>query len=173
MSWKNTTFIHEEALARSNIRDPTDTRSCIGAPPGTWDVLRMLCEVFPETLPKYLSTDNDPLFKSAAWSMLMYAFQLEELKSTPRKPWTHPFVERVIGSTRREYLNQTFFWTKLDLERKLSEYQKYFNEGRVHSGICGKFPAELAGEKKPAVADLDNFGWESFCNGRFKTPVAA
>jgi len=36
---------------------------------------------------------------------------------------SHPFVERLIGSVRRELLDQSFFWTAADLEKKLKAYQ--------------------------------------------------
>jgi putative transposase len=52
-------------------------------------------------------------------------------------PLSHPFVERLIGSIRRELLDQTLFWTATDLENKLREYQSHYNEYRTHSGWDG------------------------------------
>jgi hypothetical protein len=48
---------------------------------------------------------------------------------------SHPFVKRLIGTIRREYLDQTLFWTATDLEEKLQLFQDYFNRQRVHSGL--------------------------------------
>jgi len=42
-------------------------------------------------------------------------------------PTSHLFIERLIGSIRREYLDQTLFWNATDLERKLSDFQSYYN----------------------------------------------
>src|SRR5436309_16107612 len=53
---------------------------------------------------------------------------------------SHPFVERLIGTVRREYLDQTLFWTAADLEDKLRLFQDYFNRQRVHSGLEGRLP---------------------------------
>jgi hypothetical protein len=39
----------------------------------------------------------------------------------------HPFIERLIGTLRREYLDQTFFWNGLDLHRKLNRFAAYYN----------------------------------------------
>ena len=50
----------------------------------------------------------------------------------------HPFVERLVGTLRRECLDRTLFWTTADLEAKLREFQKYFNEHRTHAGIEGR-----------------------------------
>jgi hypothetical protein len=48
----------------------------------------------------------------------------------PSVPLSHPFVERLVGTLRRECLDRTLFWTTADLEAKLREFQKYFNEHR-------------------------------------------
>jgi putative transposase len=41
-------------------------------------------------------------------------------------PISHPFVERLIGAIRREYLDRTLFWTPGDLEMKLLDFQRYY-----------------------------------------------
>ena len=75
--------------------------------------------------PKYLSSDNDPLFQYQRWKANLSVLEIEEIKSLPNVPMSHPFVERLIGSIRREFLDQTFFWTTTDLENKLWDYQAY------------------------------------------------
>jgi hypothetical protein len=80
-------------------------------------------------------------------------------------------VERLIGTIRREYLDQTLFWTTADLEEKLQLFQDYFNRQRVHSGLEGKLPdpdAPLARLK------LDSYHrWQQHCRGLYQTPIAA
>ena len=56
-------------------------------------------------------------------------------------PLSHPFVERLIGTIRREYLDRTLFWTTVDLENKLLEFRDYFNSYRTHHSLEGKHPA--------------------------------
>src|SRR5437867_9612120 len=71
--------------------------------------------------------------------------EVQEIKTVPYVPLSHPFVERLIESIRREYLDQTLFWTAVDLENKLRFFQHYFNRQRVHSGLGGQLPdAEAA-----------------------------
>ena len=77
---------------------------------------------------------------------------------------SHPFVERLIGSVRRELLAHTFFWMETDLESKLREYQSYYNKDRTHSGQQGSTPTEAAGCK---VADINKHRWEKHCRGLF------
>src|ERR1019366_10640871 len=52
-------------------------------------------------------------------------------------PVSHPFVERLIGTVRREYLDRTFFWNAVELERKLVEFGDYYNAYRVHRSLDG------------------------------------
>ena len=80
-----------------------------------------LCRMFNDAnsghdWPKYLSSDNDPLFQYHRWKANLRVLEVEEIKSLPHVPMSHPFVERLIGSVRRELLDQTFFWTATDLE---------------------------------------------------------
>jgi hypothetical protein len=83
---------------------------------------------------------------------------------------SHPFVERLIGSVRRELLDQTFFWTVTDLEAKLRDYQVYYNDHRCHSSRDGRTP--LPSQTKNIV-DLNSFHWKRHCRGLFQLPVAA
>ncbi|WP_200821128.1 integrase core domain-containing protein [Oceanicoccus sp. KOV_DT_Chl] len=128
-----------------------------------------LCRLFNEVmsknnLPTYLSSDNDPLFKYQRWQANLRILDIEEVKSVPYTPISHPFVERLIGSVRRELLDQTFYWNSNDLERKLGEYQRYYNPCRVYTSQNGQTPVKDS-EIRPA--ELKNHGWQSFCRGFF------
>ena len=79
------------------------------------------------TLPKYLSSDNDPLYRFQQWQANLRVLEIEEIKTVPYVPLSHPFVERLIGTVRREHLDQTLFWTAADLEEKLRAFQNYLN----------------------------------------------
>jgi hypothetical protein len=56
-------------------------------------------------------------------------------------PRSHPVVERLIGSVRREYLDRLLFWSGADLEQKLVEFQEYDNAHRTHACGSGRAPA--------------------------------
>ena len=83
---------------------------------------------------------------------------------------SHPFVEQLIGSVRRELLDQTLFWTATDLENKLRDYQCYYNNFRTHSGRDGATPIESGSEK---IVALNDYRWKKHCRGLFQVPVAA
>jgi len=59
----------------------------------------------------------------------------------PYVPRSHPVVERLIGTARRECLDRMLFWTAADLEGKLVEFQQYYNEHRTHACGAGRAPA--------------------------------
>lgn len=134
-----------------------------------------LCRMFNEAtsrqgFPERISTDNDPLFQYHRWKANLRILEIEEIKSLPHVPMSHPFVERLIGSVRRELLDQTFFWTATDLENKLRDYQAYYNEHRCHSSRDGTTPVERSNKN---VVDLNCYRWEKHCRGLFQLPIAA
>ena len=124
-------------------------------------------------LPKRVSTDHDPLFRFHRWLANLRILDIEEIKSVPHVPVSHPFVERLIGTIRREYLDRVFFWNAADLSRKLDEFGCYYNTHRVHRSLNGTTPAQRAGAPLSAPAALDVYAWQRHCHGLFQTPVAA
>jgi transposase InsO family protein len=134
-----------------------------------------LCRMFNDAAsgqvcPEQISSDNDPLFQYHRWKANLRVLDIEEIKSLPHVPMSHPFVERLIGSVRRELLDQTFFWTVTDLENKLMNYQRYYNEYRCHSSRDGATPVD-SGEN--IIVDINRYRWKQHCRGLFELPVAA
>ena len=107
-----------------------------------------------QPLPKHLSTDHDPLFRFHRWLANLRVLEIEEIKSVPYAPVSHPFVERLIGTIRREYLDRMFFWNAVDLARKLGEFRDYYNAHRVHRSLDGTTPAQRAGAPPPLLPRL-------------------
>ena len=126
-----------------------------------------------QVLPKHLSTDHDPLFRFHCWLANLRVLEIKEIKSVPYVPISHPFVERLIGTVRREYLDRVFFWNTVDLERKLASFRDYYNSSRVHRSLDGTTPAQRAGAPSPGPTTFDQYGWRRHCRGLFQTPVAA
>ena len=61
------------------------------------------------SLPRYLSSDNDPLFRFQRWRANLRLLEVDEIKTVPDTPLSHSLVERLIGTIRREYLDLTLF----------------------------------------------------------------
>jgi putative transposase len=135
-----------------------------------------LCRMFHQAIrgqgvPKFLSTDNDPLYRFRQWQANLRVLEVTEIKTVPYVPMSHPFVERLVGTLRRECLDCTLFWTTADLETKLRDFQHYYNEHRAHTGCRGYPPeSELKGR---SLASLSHYRWQKHCGGLYQTPVAA
>src|SRR5487761_2597252 len=136
-----------------------------------------VCRMFNQAIaghasPVRISTDHDPLFRFHRWLANLRILEIEEIKSVPHATMSRPFVERLIGTIRREYLDCILFWNSLDLERKLKEFQLFYNDNRTHRSLGGATPAERAGRPWPPRATFAAYRWRQHCRGLFQTPVA-
>src|ERR1039457_354858 len=134
-----------------------------------------LCRMFRrairgQSLPKYLSSDHDPLYRFHQWQANLRVLGVTEVKTVPYVPLSHPFVERLIGTLRREFLDHTLFWTTADLENKLLDFRTYFNNHRTHTSLEGRTPDMPV--SRP-IANLRSFRWQPHCRSLYQTPVAA
>jgi len=135
-----------------------------------------LCRMFQRAicgrgLPQYLSSDHDPLYRFHQWQANLRVLEVTEIKTVPYVPLSHPFVERLIGTIRREFLDRTLFWTSPDLETKLIDFQHYYNGHRTHAGLEGRTPQPSAA--RPAQILLRSYRWQKHCQGLYQTPIAA
>ena len=124
-------------------------------------------------MPERLSSDNDPLFRYFQWKANLRILDIEEIKTIPHTPTSHPFIERLIATIRREYLDQLFIWNAEDLERKLAYFAQYYNQNRTHQSLSGKTPEIISSNIEYENARLDQYSWNSHCKGLFQTPIAA
>ena len=136
-----------------------------------------LCRMFNRatrghTPPTYLSADHDPLYRLHQWQANLRILNVKEIKTTPHVPLSHPFVERLIGTIRRECLDRTLFWTAADLERKLLDFRRYYNGHRTHAGLDGRTPDSSA-DPRGARASVSSYRWQPHCRGLYQTPMAA
>src|SRR5438093_11351811 len=80
-----------------------------------------LCRMFNHAIrwqrqmPKYLSYDHDPLYRFEQWQANLRILEVTEIKTVPYVPPSHPFVERLDGTIRREYLDRRMFSSTPDL----------------------------------------------------------
>ena len=122
---------------------------------------------------EYLSPDNDPLFLNHQWQANLRILGVDEIKTVPYTPLSHPFIERLIGTIRREYLDHILFWNTQDPVRKPEEIRHYYNKHRIHTSLDGNTPSEITSETIIPHADLNQFRWESHCRRLYQLPVAA
>ncbi len=63
------------------------------------------------------------------------AMGMEEIVTAPRSPWQNPYVERLIGSVRRECLNHVIVLNERHLRRILVSYLDYYHRSRTHLSL--------------------------------------
>src|SRR5262245_36848457 len=123
--------------------------------------------------PRHLSTDHDWLFEAHRWRANLRILEIDEIKTVPHVPLSHPFVERLIGTMRREFLDHVLFWNARDLERKLADFQAYYNAARSHASLEGHTPLAFGSGATVVAADLNHVRWVSHCRDLVQLPAAA
>jgi putative transposase len=118
-------------------------------------VIQQLREAMPFRLqPKYLFQDNDGIYGNGVRAFLQ-SCGIKEVRTAYRSPWQNPFVERFIGTLRREMLDHVIVLSQGHLERLLREFiEDYYHIARPHQGLDGDTPAlrtkqlEISGPSK-------------------------
>ena len=96
---------------------------------------QQLREAFPfDLLPRYLLRDRDAIFGDD-FRRQVTDMGIQEVLSTPRSPWQRAYVERVIGSIRRECLDHAIVFNETSLRRILISYFDYYHRSRTHLSL--------------------------------------
>jgi putative transposase len=93
--------------------------------------------------PRFLIRDRDGIY-GEAFGHAIRSFGTEEVLTARRSPWQNPFVERVIGSIRRECLDHVIIWNERGLRRHLRRYVAYYHEWRTHLSLDKDAPIPRA-----------------------------
>ena len=100
-------------------------------PTAVWTA-RQLIEAFPDdSAPRFLLRDRDAIY-GEEFARRVKRMGIREVLTAPRAPWQNPFVERVIGSIRRECLDHFLILSEAHLRRLLRAYVAYYN----HASWC-------------------------------------
>ena len=103
-------------------------------PTAEWTALQIV-NAFPyDTAPRYLLRDCDKIY-GEYFSDRIAAMEIKEVQIAPRSPWQTPYVERLIGSIRRECLNHVIAFNEKSLRRTLRSYFDYYHGSRCHLGL--------------------------------------
>jgi len=108
-------------------------------PTAAW-AAHQLVESFPEeTAPKYLLRDRGAIYGDV-FGRRVKGLGMSEILIAPRAPWQNPFAERVIGSIRRECLDDVIVINERHLRRLLRRYLAYYNATRPHQALNNSSP---------------------------------
>ena len=96
---------------------------------------QQLREAFPfDQPPRYLLRDRDAIF-GEEFRRQVTAMGIHEVLSTPRSPWQRAYIERAIGSIRRECLDHVIVFHESSLRRTLTSYFQYYHRSRMHLSL--------------------------------------
>jgi putative transposase len=103
-------------------------------PTAEWSV-QQIVDAFPDdTAPRWLLRDRDSIY-SAAFKRRIASMPIVEIVSSAASPWQNPFVERLIGSIRRECLDHLIILNCAHLRRVLTAYFCYYHRSRTHLSL--------------------------------------
>ena len=108
-------------------------------PTAQWTA-QQLVEAFPfDSAPRYLLRDRDSIY-GGRFRNRVKSLGIDEVLTAPRSPWRNPYVERIIGSIRRECLNHVIIINERHLRRQLKSYSIYYHEARTHLSLDKQSP---------------------------------
>jgi putative transposase len=103
-------------------------------PTAIWSAQQVV-DAFPDdTAPRWLHRDRDRIYGDV-FQRRLAGMGIAEVVSAPARPWQNPFVERLIGSIRRECLNHVIIINEAHLRRVLESYIQYYHRTRTHLGL--------------------------------------
>jgi hypothetical protein len=110
-------------------------RAAVTAHPTAAWLSRQLTEAFPwDTAPRFLLRDRDASYGSDFCNRVE-AMGIKEVITAARSPWQNAYVERVIGSIRRECLDHIVIFNERHLRRVMSSYVDYYQRARTHLSL--------------------------------------
>jgi putative transposase len=108
-------------------------------PTAEWTAQQMI-DAFPwDKAPRYLLRDRDRIY-GAYFRQRVRHIGIEEVMIAPRSPWQNPYVERLIGSIRRECLDHVIVLHERHLRRLLTGYFQYYHHWRTHRALAMDCP---------------------------------
>ena len=108
-------------------------------PTAAWTA-QQLREAFPcAGVPRYLLHDRDSIF-GVTFQADLSAMGIKEVVSAPRAPWQRAYVERLIGSIRRECLDHVIVLSEASLRRRIRSYLAYYHGSRTHLSLAKDTP---------------------------------
>jgi transposase InsO family protein len=117
-------------------------------PTAQWTAQQVV-EAFPwDTAPKYLMRDRDSIYGDF-FRYRVKNMGIKEVISAPKKPWQNPFVERIIGSIRRECTDRVIVMNKEHLKNVLRSYFEYYQNDRTHLSLEKDTPASRPVQHRP------------------------
>jgi len=108
-------------------------------PTAEW-LAQQITEAFPWcSMPTYLLRDNDRAYGNV-FARRVKCMGIRDRPISPHSPWQNGYVERVIGTLRRECLDKVLIFDAPQLRGILAAYAAYYNQVRTHLSLCKDAP---------------------------------
>ncbi len=108
-------------------------------PTAQWTAQQMV-EAFPwDPALKYVVRDRDQIY-GEVFRRRVKSLGIEQVRIAPRSPWQNPYVERLIGSIRRDCLDHHIILNERHLRRVLRAYSTYYHTARTHLSLAKQSP---------------------------------
>jgi transposase InsO family protein len=184
-SWRTFLRNHAEAIAAIDLCVvPTVSFECLFAfvvmghgrrqllwfavirhPTAEW-LAQQIVEAFPwDTAPAYLVRDNDGAY-GQAFRRRVRTMGIRDRPTSPRSPWQNPYVERLIGTLRRNCLDHVLIFGARHLRRILTADSHYYNETRTHLSLDKDAPLGRAVQRSGAIVALPILSGLHHCYAR-------
>jgi len=119
---------------------------------------QQVVEAFAERDAKYyLLRDRDSIYGDEFRSRVKL-LGMKEVITAPRSPWQNAFVERLIGSIRRECLDHAVVLSRRHLRRLLKSYLKYYHRSRTHLALGKDAPEPRAVMRRGGIVAIPQVG---------------
>lgn len=119
---------------------------------------QQITEAFPwDSVPKYLIRDNDRSY-GEAFQRRLHAMGIRDRPTSPRSPWQDGYVERVIGSIRRECLDHVMVRDEGHLRRVLHAFSLYYSATRMHLSLGKDSPNGRPIQRRGSIIATDVLG---------------
>ena len=109
-------------------------------PTAAW-IAQQVVQAFPwDTAPRYLLRDRDSVYGDV-FKRRVAKLGIEQIVTAPRSPWQNPYIERFIGSARRECFDHVVVLDEDHARRILRHYLEYYEQTRTHLSLAKDAPA--------------------------------
>jgi hypothetical protein len=126
-------------------------------PTAEW-VARQITEAFPwDGAPGYMIRDRDRIYGTVVTRRLR-VMGIRDKPIAPASPWQNGFVERLIGSIRRECVDHIIILGEAHLRRILKSYASYYNEIRTHRSLGKDAPISRPVQRAGSLKTLPILG---------------
>jgi hypothetical protein len=126
-------------------------------PTAAWTSQQIVESFADRDAPRYLIRDRDRIYGDDV-RLRISSMGIQEVLTAPQSPWQNPYVERLIGSIRRDCLNHFVILNAKHLKRTLASYLVYYHGSRTHLGLEKQCPCPRQASSIGRIIEMPQLG---------------